>query len=104
QIMPFTHADTVLEQRDVLLATLRTRPAGLLLPTVAPTAAVGGAGGGHRGGRGAGAAAADGRDLRSGPGAVLGAADPWRRRDHRDGGRGRAGRPRGGRRGLRLGD
>lgn len=35
QIMPFTHADTVLEQRDVLLATLRTRPAGLLLPTVA---------------------------------------------------------------------
>src|SRR5690625_2988220 len=33
--LPISHADTVLEQRDVLLATLRTRPAGLLLPTMA---------------------------------------------------------------------
>lgn len=35
QVVGFDHADTVLEQRDVLIRMLRSRPAGLLLPTVA---------------------------------------------------------------------
>ena len=35
QIVPFDHAGTVLEQRDALIRMLRTRPAGLLLPTAA---------------------------------------------------------------------
>ena len=35
QMMPFEHADAVLEQRDALIGLLRRRPAGLMLPTVA---------------------------------------------------------------------
>lgn len=35
QMVPFAHAGAVLEQRDALIGTLRRRPAGLMLPTVA---------------------------------------------------------------------